>query len=139
MARTVADVMTSPVRTMAPEATLREVAQVMRESDVGDVILAEGDHPVGIVTDRDIVVRCLATGGDPETQSARSICSSVMVSVPPQSGVSDAVRKMRDDAVRRLPVVENDHLVGIVTMGDLAVETDRESALADVSAADPNR
>lgn len=139
MARTVADVMTSPVRTMSPEATLREVAQVMRESDMGDVIIAEGDHPVGILTDRDIVVRCLAEGGDPETQTAGSVCSSVIVSVPPQSGVSDAVRKMRQDAVRRLPVVENDHLVGIVTMGDLAVETDRESALADVSAADPNR
>lgn len=139
MARTVADVMTSPVRTMAPEATLREVAEVMRESDVGDVIIAEGDHPVGIVTDRDIVVRCLATGSDPQTTSARSICSSTMVSVPPQSGVSDAVRKMRDDAVRRLPVVEDDHVVGIVTMGDLAVEIDRDSALADVSAADPNR
>ncbi|WP_304451323.1 CBS domain-containing protein [Nocardiopsis sp. YSL2] len=138
MARTVADVMTSPVRTVAPEATLREVAEVMRESDVGDVVITEGDHPVGILTDRDIVVRCLAAGGDPETQSARSICSSVVVSVPPQSDVSDAVRTMRGDAVRRLPVVENDHLVGIVTMGDLAVETDRRSALADVSAAEPN-
>jgi CBS domain-containing protein len=139
MARTVADVMTSPVRTITPEATLRQVAEEMRSADVGDVIVAEGDRPVGIVTDRDIVVRCVAAGGDPDSESARSVCSDSIVSVPPQSGVSDAVRTMRENAVRRLPVVENDHLVGVVTIGDLAVEIDEDSALADVSAAKPNR
>ncbi|MBB6121888.1 CBS domain-containing protein [Nocardiopsis algeriensis] len=138
-ARSIADVMSTSVRTVTPDATLREVAEIMRDSDIGDVIVAEGDNLVGIVTDRDIVVRCVAEGGDPATRTAGEVRSSQMVTVPPQSGIRDAADTMRKNALRRLPVVEGEKVVGVVSMGDLAEVADQDSALADVSEAEPNR
>ncbi len=135
----ISDVMTAPVRTVAPDTPLREVAQIMRDSDLGDVLVAEGDHLLGIVTDRDIVVRCVADGADPAEHTAGDACSSEVATVPPQSGIRDAVHTMREGAVRRLPVVDGDRVVGVVTMGDLARVVDGDSALAHVSSAEPNR
>jgi CBS domain-containing protein len=139
MLKTIADVMTSPPITVEPGASLHEVAEIMRDSDVGDVVVAEGDTLVGILTDRDIVVRSIAEGADPDRTTARSICSSNVATVPAQSSLRDAADVMRSDALRRLPVVEGERVVGVVTMGDLAQAIDSDSALADVSAADPNR
>ena len=94
---------------------------------------------VGIVTDRDIVVRVLADGGDPAMVTVGEICSRELTTVPPTASIDDVVRLIREKAIRRLPVVEEDgEVVGIVSIGDIAVARDRESALADVSAALPN-
>ncbi|WP_436892188.1 CBS domain-containing protein [Nocardiopsis dassonvillei] len=131
--------MTTQVRTVAPDTSLQEVARIMRDSDLGDVLVAEDEHLVGIVTDRDVVVRCVAEGGDPAQHTAGEICSSDVATVPPQSDIRDAVNTMREGAVRRLPVVDGDRVVGVVTMGDLAKVVDQDSALADVSSAEPNR
>ncbi|RKS10671.1 CBS domain protein [Nocardiopsis sp. Huas11] len=138
MLKNISDVMTSPPITVDPGASIREAAEVMRESDVGDVVVTEGDMLVGVLTDRDIVLRCVAEGTDPDTTTARSVCSSNVATVPAQSSLRDAVDVMRTDALRRLPVVEGERVVGVVTMGDLAVAIDSGSALADVSAAPPN-
>lgn len=139
MANSIADVMRETVHTVAPDATLREAAEIMRVQDVGDVVVTESGHLRGILTDRDIVIRCIAVGGDPGTVRAGEICSSEVVTVPRQSSLRDAVHTMRTGTVRRLPVVEGDEVVGVVTMGDLAMAIDDRSALADISAAAPNR
>ena len=139
MANSIADVMRETVHTVTPENTLREAAEIMREQDVGDVVVIESGHLRGILTDRDIVVRCLAVGGDPRTVQVGDICSSEIVTVPRQSSLKDAVHTMRTGTIRRLPVVEGDEVVGVISMGDLAMAIDDRSALADISAATPNR
>jgi CBS domain-containing protein len=110
----------------------------MRDRDIGDVLVtSNGGELVGIVTDRDLVVRCLADGvaGDATIDQA---CSSDLASVTADSSISDAVELMRERSLRRLPVVNDGRAVGIVTLGDLAMERDPNSALGDISAAAPN-
>ena len=138
MVENVAQLMNPTLRSVTPDTTLTEVARVMRDADVGDVVVTEGGHLKGLVTDRDIVVRCLAEEGDPDNVRAGDVCSTELVTVPPQSSVKDAVHAMRTATVRRLPVVEGEEVVGVVTMGDLARAVDPSSALAEVSAAAPN-
>lgn len=138
-AQTVADVMTAEVVTAPSAATVRDVAQRMREHDIGDVLVVEGDQPVGLLTDRDLVVRALAEDGDLENTRAGEICSPDLVSVRPSTLVDEAIQVMRDAAVRRLPVIESGRLVGVLSLGDLASETDGGSALGQISQAGPNR
>lgn len=139
MVDSIAEIMNTSVHTVTPDTTLREAAEIMRDEDVGDVVVTSSGSLHGILTDRDIVVRCVAEGGDPETIRAEDVCSTEIVTVPRQSSVKDAVHTMRTATVRRLPVVDDDEVVGIVTMGDLAQAVDEGSALADVTEAAPNR
>jgi len=116
-----------------------DAAQIMRGNDIGDVIVLEDDRLFGILTDRDIVVRALAEGADPETTPVGEICSRDLATIEPTASVGQAVRLMREKAIRRLPVVDRSgYVLGIVSIGDVAVERDRHSALADISAAPPN-
>jgi CBS domain-containing protein len=94
---------------------------------------------VGIVTDRDIVVRAVAVDLDPAQTMVGDIASPDPVQVAPDQPAADAVQLMRDHALRRLPVCEDGHLVGVLSLGNLATERDPESALADISAAPPDR
>jgi len=110
----------------------------MRERDIGDVIVLEDDRVVGILTDRDIVVRAVAEGRTPTETRVGDIGSRDPETLRPDDTVEDAVRIMREKAVRRIPVVENGRPIGIVSIGDLAVETDTDSALADISVAEPD-
>jgi CBS domain-containing protein len=135
----VRDVMTSPVVGLPETATLVDAAQRMRTNDIGDVLIVDGDRVLGIVTDRDIVVRALADGRDPTTTTVGEIASRDTVSVEPDQPAADAVQLMRERALRRLPVCEGTHLVGVVSLGNLATARDPESALADISAAPPDR
>ncbi|GAA0994318.1 MULTISPECIES: CBS domain-containing protein [Nocardiopsis] len=139
MADSIAEVMSETVHTVAPETTLREAARIMRDEDVGDVVVTDSGRIRGVLTDRDIVVRCVADEGDPDRVTVGQVCSAEVVTVPRQSSLRDAVHAMRTSSVRRLPVVDGPEVVGIVTMGDLARVVDEDSALADVSAAPPNR
>ena len=111
----------------------------MRDNDVGDVVVMENSKPCGIVTDRDLVVRGLAVGKDPENTMLGEVCSRDLTTVSRKDPIEDAVRLMREKALRRLPVVEKGVLVGVVSIGDLALERDRDSALADITRARPNR
>ncbi len=121
-----------------PDASLVEAAQLMRSQNIGDVVVADGQRIVGVLTDRDIAVRAVAEGIDPLTVGARSVCTPDPLVVAPDDPVSDAVALMREHAVRRLPVVENGLPVGMVTLADLAEAEDPSSALADISRADPD-
>jgi CBS domain-containing protein len=133
------DIMTPNPHTIQPSASVLDAAQIMRKSDVGDVIVVEGKRLFGILTDRDIVVRALAEGRDPESTRVSDICSRELTTVQATASVGTVVRTMREKAVRRLPVVEETgEVVGIVSLGDVAVGRDRHSALADISAAPPN-
>jgi len=136
---TVGELMAKALVTSPSTATLAEVAGLMRDRDVGDVVVNDGEELIGIVTDRDIVVRCIAEGVDPTEATVVAACTEDLVSVGPDATVEDAARIMREHAVRRLPVVEDGRAVGIVSIGDLAVEQDPTSALADISAQRPNR
>jgi len=133
---TIAAVMTKQPAVLESGSPLTHAARVMRDSDIGDVI--EGGGVCGIVTDRDIVVRGIASGKDPSTTRLDEICSKDVTTVSSDTPVEEAVRLMRDRAVRRLPVVDGDRPVGVITLGDLAMERDPSSALADISEAPPN-
>jgi CBS domain-containing protein len=137
MAQRIGELMAEPV-TVPPDMTLREAARLMRDADMGDVILAEGGRPIGMVTDRDIVVRGIAEHESPADTTVGDICTRDLATVSPDDSVETAVDLMRGASVRRLPVVQNELVVGVVSLGDLAIERDETSALADISAADPN-
>lgn len=137
MALYVRQVMTPGVTAVAPDASLVEAAQLMRARGIGDVLVADDDQVLGVLTDRDITVRAVADGADPLTVHCLSICTPEPVTVAPDTAVSEAVRLMRRYAVRRLPVVENGQPLGMVSIGDIAEVHDPGSALADISRATP--
>ncbi|MEV4441025.1 CBS domain-containing protein [Streptomyces sp. NPDC049577] len=139
MTRLVKDAMTAGAATVRPEASLVEVAQLMRDQDIGDVVVADGDAVVGVITDRDVTVRAVAGGVDPVSVSAGAVCTRRPVLITPDAPVDDAVTLMRENAVRRLPVVEDGRPVGVLSLGDLARERDPRSALAEISRAAPDR
>jgi CBS domain-containing protein len=139
MGTSVRDVMTANVVTVPESASVAQAASAMRDSNIGDVIvLDEGDQVRGLVTDRDIAVRAVAEGRDATQTKVGEICSSDLITLSPDDSTGDAVRLMREKAVRRLPVVDAGRPVGIISIGDLAVELDSDSALADISGSKPN-
>ena len=138
-ANNIRDVMTPDPRVLEPDASITDAANLMRESDIGDIVVVEDNRLSGILTDRDIVVRVLAEGYDPAAITVGDICSREITAISASSSVDDALKLIRDRAIRRLPVIDDDGgVVGIVTIGDIARARDRSSALADVSAAPPN-
>ena len=139
MARLVRDAMSTEPICLTSSTTIIDAAMQMREYDIGDVLITDGDRICGVLTDRDIVIRALADGRDPASTTAGEIASSHLVTLSPDDPVSRAVQLMREHAVRRLPVCQDVKPVGIVSIGDLAVEQDPQSALADISAAAANR
>ena len=137
MEMTVSDVMTKNPVVCGLSTSVAEAARLMRDHDIGDVLVSDGSQFVGIVTDRDIVVRCIADGRDTRSVTIGDVCSDEVESIDVDATVDTAARLMRDAAVRRLPVMNGNRLVGIVTLGDLAVSVEPQSALADISAAEP--
>ena len=138
MQKTIRDVMTTGVRTVGADASVLEAARVMRESDIGDVVVIDNGRLCGILTDRDVVVRGIAEGRDPAQTRVSDIASRELITVAPDHSLGQAVRLMRERAIRRLPVEDNGKIVGMLSIGDLAVDVDPHSALADISAAPPN-
>jgi|SRR6187549_3701757 CBS domain-containing protein len=138
MAQTVRDVMTTNLVTCPSSAPLKDAAGYMRDRDIGDVLVVDDGSICGIVTDRDIVVRCVAEGGDVRDATVGDVCTADLTTVSADTTIEDAARLMRDNALRRLPVVDRGKPVGIVTLGDLAVQADPSSALGGISAARPN-
>ena len=138
MATSVQEVMNPDPVSLPAESTAVEAARAMRDRDVGDVIVVEDGRPVGMVTDRDITVRAVAEGRNPAEIRLSEICSGDLATLAPDDPIDEAVRIMREKAVRRVPVVDQGRPVGIVSISDLAVELDPDSALADISAQPPN-
>lgn len=125
------EIMTREVRTATRDMTLRDVATMMRDGDMGSVPVVEGGRLVGIVTDRDIVVRCVSDGRDPSTPVSEAMTTEIF-SVRPDDFAFEAVRLMGDKQVRRIPVVTEDGLLaGIISMADVALETEDELEIAE--------
>jgi CBS domain-containing protein len=123
--------MTKNVQTATADTTLREVATMMRDGDMGSVPVVEDGRLVGIVTDRDIVVRALAEGKD-GSGSVSDAMTTDIVTASPDDYVFEAVRLMGDKQVRRIPVVDNERkLVGIIALADIALETEDDRDLAE--------
>ena len=129
----VREVMTRAVETIAPEATLEEAAARMKELDVGSLPVDDGERLLGIVTDRDIAVRGVAAGEHPRAVPVREVMTPVVVSCQEDHDLRAAARVMEEQQIRRLPVLDGaGRLVGIVSLGDLAVRTGDEQLAGEV-------
>ena len=138
MAQSIREVMSPHPQTVPGDATLQDAAREMKQ-DIGAVLVRDNGSVSGILTDRDIVVRAIAEGRDPSSTKVSDVATRDVKTLTPDATVDDAIRLVREDDVRRIPVVdESGRPQGIVSIGDLAVERDTESALADISSEPPN-
>lgn len=119
------DVMTPNPRTLSPDDSIQNAARLMRDEDTGVIPVVENGRPIGLVTDRDIVVRAVADGGQ-MNRPVRDIATTNLVAVTPEMSTREANELMREHQIRRLPVVEGERLVGMVSLGDLAVKESKE-------------
>jgi CBS domain-containing protein len=122
MAQAIRNVMTSSPATIESSATVVEAAKLMRDKDVGLLPVTEGGRLVGTITDRDITIRVVAESKDPQSTTVRDVASTDVVTLNPDQDFDEAVRLMSQHQVRRLPVVEDGQLVGIVAQADVATE-----------------
>ena len=133
----VREVMTSSVDWVSPDTSVVQVAQLMKKDDVGSIPICQGNQLVGIITDRDIVLKVVAAGGNTNNTSAKEIMSTNIKSVTSNQDVHEAADLMSKYQIRRLPVVEQGKLIGIVAIGDLAIEkihiNEAGDALSDIS------
>jgi CBS domain-containing protein len=133
----VRDIMTSEgLATATLETTLTEIATRMRDENIGAVpIVDDEDRLVGIITDRDVVVRCIAAGQDPEECTAEEILSEELHTIHPEAEIEEAADLMANRQIRRLPVVEDEVIIGMISLGDIAVKSDEDAsdALEDIS------
>lgn len=126
----VKDVMTPRPRAVQSTESISAAARIMREEDTGVVPVVDGERLVAVVTDRDIVLRAVAKGDSTEGP-VRSIATAELVVATPDMSTLEATRLMSHHQVRRLPVVDGDRLVGIVSLGDLAVKEGKDSRVGD--------
>jgi CBS domain-containing protein len=139
IAKTVGDLMTAPPTALDVGDLVSDAARAMRDGNIGDVLVTQDGRLVGIMTDRDVVVRVLAEGRDPGKTVLGDVCSRDLATLGAGEAIETAVVRMRETAIRRLPVVEEGRPVGILALGDVAVERDPESVLGKISAAPPTR
>ncbi len=135
MAQLVRDIMTPDPVTLPADTPVRRAAMAMRDQDIGDVLVLDHDELHGIVTDRDLVVRGLADRDDLSDCTLREVCTRQPITATPDDDADSAIARMRQNAVRRIPVVEHGRPVGVLSLGDAAIEKDPNSALANISAA----
>lgn len=124
------DVMTPNPRTVTPNDTIQNAARVMRDEDTGVVPVVENGRAIGMLTDRDIAIRAVADGSQPN-RPVREIITSAVVSATPDMSTRQAAQLMSEHQIRRLPVVENERLVGIISLGDIAVKEGKDSRSGD--------
>jgi CBS domain-containing protein len=137
--RTVREVMSATAETVTPETTLADAAKVMERADIGDVLIVDGTRQLrGIVTDRDIAIRAIAEGRDPNSTPVEEIMTPTVETISSSATVREAIETMRRHDIRRLPVVDGGSPIGVVSLGDLAMSPGSQSVLADLSTAPPN-
>ena len=133
----VREIMTTDITSASPDTTLEDVARMMKDEDVGAIPVLEDGELRGIITDRDIVVRGIAEGLDPSESTVDDVISEEVHTIEPDADAEEAARLMSERQIRRLPVVEEGELVGIVAIGDIAVKQGDErvsgEALEEVS------
>ena len=120
MAKSVSDTMTKDPRSIEASASVVDAARLMREEHIGSLPITDAEQLLGMITDRDITTRVVAEAADPETTSAGDVCSRDVMSVEADKDHEEAIELMARHQVRRLPVVENGRLVGIVAQADIA-------------------
>ncbi|HWN68717.1 MAG TPA: CBS domain-containing protein [Haliangium sp.] len=135
MGQQIRDVMTRNPKVLDIQSTLSEAARIMRDNDIGFVVVRNERGVCGVVTDRDLVIRGLAEGADPANTKLASVYSDEIVQVSADDPVEKAITLMSDKAIRRIPVIEGSEIVGVVSLGDLAVDRDPNSVLGQISAA----
>jgi CBS domain-containing protein len=124
----VSEIMTTNVECVSPSTGMRELAETMRSMDVGFLGVCEGDRLVGTVTDRDIVIRGIAGGRDPNTCSTRDIMTKEVVWCHEDDNIKEVAKKMRDKEIRRMLILDQDkRLVGVVSIGDISKVEESES------------
>jgi CBS domain-containing protein len=133
----VRDVMSEDLTSVEPGTSVTDAAKQMRESDIGAILVIEDEELRGLLTDRDIVVKVVAEGRDPDDVEVGDVASDELQTLEPDASLDDALRTMREGKVRRLPVVEDGKPVGIVSLGDVAAEREPDSALGEISEAPP--
>ena len=138
MAQSIREVMTQNPECVSGDTTVADAAKLMRDKEFGGVLCMDGDEVSGFLTDRDIAVRVVAEGKDPTSTAVSDVATTDLHTLSPDDSVEDAIELVRQHNVRRVPVVENAKPVGIVSIGDLAIERDEHSALADLSGAPAN-
>ena len=139
MVQKVHEVMTRAPVTVDKQANLADAARLMRDRDIGDVIVMDNDQLHGLITDRDIVVRAAADARDMKSTMVEEVCSHDISDINANDDADQAVMLMRAKALRRVPVTDGGKLVGVLALGDMAVERDDRSALANISTAQSNR
>jgi CBS domain-containing protein len=138
MAKTVADVMTKNPVAMSSDSSVVEAARAMSDFRIGSVVVMEKDKPCGIVTDRDIAVKAVARGGDPSKTTLADICSRDLAAVRSDQSVDDAVNVMKSHDIKRVVVMTDSKLEGIVSLGDLTSRGMGEDVQDDLSKSEPN-
>lgn len=141
--RKVRDIMTPNPETVSEKDSIRDAAKIMAQRDTGIVPVVDGKKVIGLITDRDIVVRLIAEGKDLSSARVTEAMTKNVRSVNEDSSIDDVLRVMKSAEIRRVPVVNrNDEIVGIISIGDLAMETNQDDkvgkALEDISEARPN-
>ena len=140
MAKQVRDLMNQKPIKVPSSSSLSDAARKMREADVGAIVVEDDGKIRGLITDRDIAIRAVAQGRDPNTTRVVDICSTELTTLSPNDDVDRAIDMMRKKAIRRVPVVDaSNQAVGILSLGDLAMERDPRSVLGQISAAPPNQ
>jgi CBS domain-containing protein len=139
MTRKVRDIMSAAPVCMAPTESICAAAQAMKLRGIGAVLVVSGGRLEALVTDRDITIGVLAENRDPATTRLGDICTGELIVLRPDDDVQHAARLVRDRAVRRLPVIADGVPVGMVSIGDLALDRDERSALSEISATAPDR
>lgn len=133
------DIMSTAVTTMPRDASVQSAAQAMREQGIGDVVITDpGGSPIGIVSDRDIVVGAVAAGADPSQCTLGEVSSGSLITASPHDTPESVIELMAKHAIRRVPVCDGDELIGMISLGDLAVHRDPDSLLATISGAPTN-
>lgn len=132
----VREIMTTRIVSVEPNTTVHDAAVMMNRNNIGAVPVVEGGNVRGMLTDRDIVLRCVADSRDAAGVKVADICSQGAVSVSPEQNVSEAMNLMSTEQVRRLPVVENGRIVGMLSLADVAREKtgmELAEAISDIS------
>jgi len=133
----VKDIMTKNVAYINPDSSVTEAAQLMQKHNVGSIPVCDKNGVIGLITDRDIVVRNVAHGTDPHSTPVKNVMTSQVTTVTPEMDIEQVSGIMSKNQIRRIPVVDNNMLVGIVALGDLATDSrfdmEASGALSDIS------
>jgi CBS domain-containing protein len=133
----VRDIMTKDVAYINPDSKVVEAAQIMQKNNIGSLPVCDQSGVIGIVTDRDIIVRNIAHGKDPKETPVRDVMTGQVITASPDMEVDEVAQMMASKQIRRVPVVENNMIVGMVALGDIATDRrftmEASEALSEIS------